>query len=375
MSGQAHLCIEAVGHSYSGVRALEAVSLAIEEGEFVTLLGPSGCGKTTLLRIVAGFIRPDEGRVVLEGADVTRVAPHRRPVNMVFQRSALFPHLDVCENVAFGLRVAGTPAAEIEQRVAEALALVRLEGYERRRAHELSGGQMQRVALARALVNRPSVLLLDEPLSALDLKIRLEMEVELRRVHRETGATFIYVTHDQREALALSDRVVVFDRGKIEQVGPPHEVYAAPSSPFAARFVGDANVVAAELLRGGEGGAVVRLGGHEVAVEDDRTVAEGPVWLVLRPEVVRLAPPGGDRGLRGTVLDTAFRGTGTTYRVQVPGLAEILKAELPTSAGSPFEVGATVGVEWSPGACTLLPREPAAASYHQAVDESTGRDV
>ena len=221
MTADGHLVLEGVTHRYGSVAALDDVSLAIADGELVTLLGPSGCGKTTLLRIVAGFVRPTAGRLLLQGRDLTRVPPHRRPVNMVFQRAALFPHLDVFENIAFGLRIAGMPKDEVGARVGESLRLVRLEGLERRRAHELSGGQLQRVALARALVNRPRVLLLDEPLAALDLRIRLEMEVELRRLHRETGATFVYVTHDQGEALSLSDRIVVFDRGHVEQVGTP----------------------------------------------------------------------------------------------------------------------------------------------------------
>ncbi|MDX6628686.1 MAG: spermidine/putrescine transport system ATP-binding protein, partial [Gaiellales bacterium] len=222
MSAQAAaVTVEQVTHRFGSVVALDDVSLAFREGEFVTLLGPSGCGKTTLLRIVAGFERPTAGRVLLGDADITRVAPHRRPLNMVFQRPTLFPHLDVADNVAFGLRVAGVERAERAERVADALRLVRLDGYGKRRADELSGGQMQRIALARALVNRPRVLLLDEPLSALDLKIRLEMEVELRRIHRESGATFVYVTHDQREALALSDRVVVFNHGRVDQAGTP----------------------------------------------------------------------------------------------------------------------------------------------------------
>ncbi len=210
---------------------------------------------------------------------------------MVFQRATLFPHLDVFGNVAFGLRVAKLDKAEIDSRVHEALGLVRLDGYEQRRAHELSGGQMQRIALARALVNRPRVLLLDEPLSALDLKIRLEMEVELRRVHRETGATFVYVTHDQREALALSDRVVVFDEGRIEQLGSPGEIYRSPSSPFAARFVGDANVLPVEVMTAIGPDARVLLAGHEIGVRAGESVAAGPAWLVVRPEVVSLDVP------------------------------------------------------------------------------------
>jgi ABC-type Fe3+/spermidine/putrescine transport system ATPase subunit len=350
------LHLENVSHRYGNVTALENVSLDIEESELVTLLGPSGCGKTTLLRIIAGFVRPSEGRVVLEGRDVTRVPAHRRPVNMVFQRSTLFPHLDVFENVAFGLRIARLPRDEIVRRVGEALALVRLHGLDRRRAHELSGGQMQRVALARALVNRPRVLLLDEPLSALDLKIRLEMEAELRRVHRETGATFVYVTHDQREALALSDRIVVFDQGRIEQIGTPDGIYRAPGSPFAARFVGDANVLPVEIVSVAAGQAVVELVGTRRSIRCDEGLGPGPAWLVLRPEVVRLLPESAD-GLPGTVIDLAFRGAGYTYRIEVPGLHEPIKAETAAEAGVPVAVGSSVRVGWDSASCGLLARE------------------
>ena len=223
---------------------------------------------------------------------------------------------------------------------------MRLDGYGDRRAHELSGGQMQRVALARALVNRPQVLLLDEPLSALDLKIRLEMEVELRRVHRETGATFVYVTHDQREALALSDRIAVFDAGRLIQVGTPHDIYRRPATPFAARFVGDANVIAADAADG-----AVQVGGARLAIAG---AISGPAWLVLRPEVVGVAP-GPEGPLVGTVADVAFRGTGFTYRIDVPGLADPVKAEV--AGGSPLEVGSTVSLRIDPASCLLLPRE------------------
>ena len=356
MSSQARLSIDGVTHRFGSVTALDSVNLAIEEGELVTLLGPSGCGKTTLLRIIAGFVTPTVGRVVVEGRDLTGVPPHKRPVNMVFQRAALFPHLDVQANVAFGLQIAGVRGQETASRVAEALRLVRLEGYERRRAHELSGGQMQRVALARALVNRPKVLLLDEPLSALDLKIRLEMEVELRRVHRETGATFVYVTHDQREALALSDRIVVFDNGYIEQVGTPDEIYHTPASPFAARFVGNANVIAVDVVRADGDRALVAVGEHRLEVPGRKEVSTGEAWLVLRPEVVRLSA-GSNGGLRGTVLDAAFRGTGFSYRVEVAGLVEPMKAEMAAEHGGPFVVGDDVSVVWESSSCRLISRE------------------
>jgi ABC-type Fe3+/spermidine/putrescine transport system ATPase subunit len=350
------LTLEDITHRYGRVPALEDVSLAIEDGEFVTLLGPSGCGKTTLLRIIGGFVRPSEGRVLLQGRDVTRTPPYRRPVNMVFQRSTLFPHLDVFENVAFGLRIARVPRDNVQGRVLEALALVRLQGFERRRAHELSGGQLQRVALARALVNRPSVLLLDEPLSALDLRIRLEMEAELRRVHRETGATFVYVTHDQREALALSDRLVVLNDGRVEQIGTPDEIYRSPASPFAARFVGDANVIPVEVVDADGSDATVALGGLHLAARRPEGLGAGPAWLVVRPQVVRVAS-NGDTGLRGTVRDLSFRGTGFSYRIEVPGLADLVKAEVSAEAAPPVEVGSDVLVSWDPASCGLLRRE------------------
>jgi len=361
MSAEARVRIEDVRHRYGSVTALDGVSLDIADGELVTLLGPSGCGKTTLLRIVAGFERPVEGRVLLTGEDVTRLPAHRRATNMVFQRPTLFPHLDVFANVAFGLQVAGVARSEQRARVQEALRLVRLDGYERRRSHELSGGQMQRVALARALVNRPKVLLLDEPLSALDLKIRLEMEVELRRVHRETGATFVYVTHDQREAMALSDRIAVMNAGRIEQLGVPTEVYRRPTSVFVAQFVGDANVLPVEVVEAGAEEAVVRLGDCRHNVHCPHP-ARGPAWLVLRPEAVEVraadAAAGRDDAgsLRGVVRDVAFRGTGFGCRIELPALGAQVKAEGP-GAAPPFAVDDAVRVDWRPESGWLLPRE------------------
>jgi ABC-type Fe3+/spermidine/putrescine transport system ATPase subunit len=352
-AGTPRVRLDSIAKRFGSVVALDDVNLEVQDGEFVTLLGPSGCGKTTLLRIVAGFERPTEGAVLLSGTDVTKVPPHRRPVNMVFQRPTLFPHLDVAHNVAFGPRIDGLSKTEIAARVDEALSLVRLDGYQRRRSHELSGGQMQRVALARALVNRPQVLLLDEPLSALDLKIRLEMEVELRRLHREIGATFIYVTHDQREALALSDRVVVFNEGHVEQIGEPGQVYRRPASPFVARFVGDANVIPVQVGRGASGVAEVMVADHRFSAAEGEV--EGPAWLVLRPEVVSVQPASGDDALRGVIRDLSFRGTGHTYRVAVAGLQEPMKAEV--SGGPTLELGTEVSLTWDPEACRLLARD------------------
>jgi spermidine/putrescine transport system ATP-binding protein len=350
--------LEGISHRFGSETVLRDVSLDIAPHELLTLLGPSGCGKTTLLRIVAGFERPSEGRVLIDGEDVTGLPPNRRPTNLVFQRPTLFPHLDVFSNVAFGLQVAGVGRAQQRERVAEALALMRLEGYEKRRSHELSGGQMQRIALARALVNRPAVLLLDEPLSALDLKIRLEMEVELRRVHRETGATFVYVTHDQREAMALSDRLVVIDQGRVEQVGTPTEVYSCPASVFTAQFVGNANVLPVEVLESGEREAVLRLGSHTRRIEY-RDSEPGPAWLVLRPEAVRVSGAAAGNGtagsLRGVVRDAAYRGTGFSYRIELTEFETHVKAETRGAAG--HEVDQPVSVDWDADACWLLPRD------------------
>jgi ABC-type Fe3+/spermidine/putrescine transport system ATPase subunit len=333
----AALQIEGVSHSYQeGDPVLRDVDLALEPGEFLTLLGPSGCGKTTLLRIVAGFLRPSEGTVYLDGEDVTRVPPHKRRVNLVFQRAALFPHLDVYDNLAFGLKLAKVPKREIDGRVREALELVRLEGLAHRRSGELSGGQAQRVALARALINRPEVLLLDEPLSALDLRIRQEMEGELRRLHRETDTTFVFVTHDQGEALALSDRIALFDRGAIAELGTPREIYQRPSSALTARFVGDANLMPVE---------------------------EG--WMVLRQEDVVLTEADGSANgttngsgerLRGTVRDIGFRGAGYSYVVDCPELTEPLKAEVPAESARPLPLGCEVFVTWDPKVARVLPK-------------------
>jgi ABC-type Fe3+/spermidine/putrescine transport system ATPase subunit len=350
--------IDGVTHRYGHVTALSRLDLAIRPGEFVTFLGPSGCGKTTLLRVIAGFLQPTEGRVLLDGTDVTAVPPHKRPVNTVFQRPALFPHLDVGENVAFSLRLTHTAEAEINRRVTETLSLVRLDGFERRASHELSGGQMQRVALARVLVARPKVLLLDEPLSALDLAIRLEMEGELRRVHREIGGTFVYVTHDQREALALSDRVAVFNRGQIEQIDRPEQVYRRPATPFVARFVGDANVVPVDVIAADGRRATVTLGATRIDAAFAQMPAAGPAWLVLRPEDVALSDAaGGEGGTAGVVCDFAYRGAGYAYRIAVPGLSEPLKAEVAATTARPFPIGAPVHVRWDMGACALLRRQ------------------
>jgi putative spermidine/putrescine transport system ATP-binding protein len=290
------------------VRAVDRVSVDIRSGEFFSLLGPSGCGKTTTLRMIGGFELPTAGRVELRGRDITVDPPDKRPVNMVFQHYALFPHLDVGENVAFGLRRRSVDGREIKRRVAEALELVRLAGFESRKPSQLSGGQRQRVALARALVNRPRLLLLDEPLGALDLKLREEMQIELKAIQKDVGITFVFVTHDQDEALTLSDRLAVFNAGRIEQVGSPAEVYENPATAFVAGFVGTSNLISGEGAR--------RIAGTEAT-------------FTVRPEKIHLADPGEEPtpaqcSAAGTVREVVYLGVNTRYIVSLDGGGELV---------------------------------------------------
>jgi spermidine/putrescine transport system ATP-binding protein len=314
---------ENVSRTYGAVRAVDKVTLSVAKGEFFALLGPSGCGKTTLLRMLAGFERPDEGRVFLGGQDMTDLPPHRRKVNTIFQSYALFPHLNVRENIAFGLRIAGRPKAEIEREVDRMLALMQMEDQGHKKTDQISGGQKQRVAIARALVNKPEVLLLDEPLAALDLKLRQRMLVELDAIHDEVGITFIYVTHDQGEAMGLSDRIAVMNRGRIEQLGTPVEIYEAPRTSFVAAFIGDTNffegvVIAVE----GERCRVAIEGYGDVDVFNDNKLQMGdPVSLSVRPEKLRIAreePPRSSdvNTARAIVEDVIYLGGETKYWVR-----------------------------------------------------------
>jgi len=314
------IALEGVSKRFGKTAAVSDVSLTIDEGEFFSLLGPSGCGKTTTLRMIAGFVAPDEGRIVLQDHDVTAVPPNKRPLNMVFQQYALFPHMSVYDNVAFGLKVKRVPRGEHGDRIRDILRVVALEGLERRRPQQLSGGQQQRVALARALVNRPAALLLDEPLGALDVKLRRQMQFELKRIQRELGTTFVYVTHDQEEALAMSDRIAVMNAGRVDQIGGPREIYELPQTPFVADFIGSLNAfdLTVEELVGGF--AVARPGAGErvvVPIETGVTVGDS-LRVAVRPERVEIAPAGDDVPADGSRLEGTIGPLGLCVRALEP---------------------------------------------------------
>ena len=283
---------------------LDDINLYIRKGEFVTLLGPSGCGKTTTLRLIAGFLNPDQGEILLDGSDISAIPPHKRPFNTVFQRYALFPHLDVYENIAFGLKLQKVPEEEIEKRVKKVLKLVSMSDYEERDVESLSGGQQQRVAIARALVNQPKVLLLDEPLAALDLKMRKDMQIELKEMHQELGITFIYVTHDQEEALTLSDTIVVMNEGKIQQIGTPADIYNEPVNCFVADFIGESNILKGRMLRDRR----VAFIKHEFDCVDEGFGEDIPVDVVVRPEDIYFTKNPDKCQFKATVSSCTFKG-------------------------------------------------------------------
>jgi spermidine/putrescine ABC transporter ATP-binding subunit len=348
--------LEIVGleKSFGFFQAVNRINLSIPDGEFFSLLGPSGCGKTTLLRMLGGFESPTNGEIRQGGKRIDQLPPNQRHFNMVFQRYALFPHLNVWENVAFGLKVKKFSSAEVKSRVAELLSLVKLEGMESRRVTTLSGGQQQRVALARALVNRPQVLLLDEPLSALDLKLRQQMQVELKALQRRLGHTFIFVTHDQEEALTLSDRIAVMNNGEIEQIGTPEEIYNHPKTPFVARFIGSINEFTGTILEVSREQARVQVAGHEWQVTAKRRgsrplpdLAVGDLASILiRPENIRLEAgtslSTGNR-VTGTLKEILYQGPMTQFIVESPELSGMnITVVIPSGQGSSVHLGVEV---------------------------------
>lgn len=343
---------------FGSFTALSEINLAIEEGEILTLLGPSGCGKTTLMRLIAGFDTLTQGSIRIGGVDVSGVPPERRPVNMVFQRYALFPHLDVFENVAFGLKVKGLPKDEIKERVQRMLHIVQLDSFANRYIDQISGGQSQRVALARALVNGPKVLLLDEPLAALDLKIRQHMLAEMKRIHAESGTTFVYVTHDQDEAMILSDRVALMEKGRIVQLDRPEDMYAKPKSLFAAKFLGETNLFEARVTHvNGVGTTAVTPSGIRFLASDANASQDDSVTISIRPE--SLSFQSGDaapQSVEGTVEDIVFIGSRSFYTVRLDDQSSVRIQVQRNARHVPPALHVRTKVFWDAANVVMLPR-------------------
>jgi spermidine/putrescine transport system ATP-binding protein len=345
--------LEGVTKQFDGVVAVDALSLEVEHGRFFALLGPSGCGKTTTLRMIGGFEEPSEGRIFLGDRDVVGLPPYKRDVNTVFQSYALFPHLSIFENVAFGLRRTGVGGEELRRRVDDALELVALSGYGKRKPKQLSGGQQQRVALARALVNHPRVLLLDEPLGALDLKLRKQMQLELKRIQHEVGITFIHVTHDQEEAMTMADTIAVMNSGRIEQLGAPDELYERPQTAFVAGFLGVSNLLPGTV----EGGDAVRLDSGTI-VRVATAGRTGAVAVGVRPEKIAFREEGGDNRLTGTVAETAYIGVATHVVVDTPdGTVQVFAQNIDSGSRVPAP-GSSVMLSWSPESTFVVESVP-----------------
>ena len=361
------IVVEACTKAFGETVAVRDVTLRIPGGEFFSMLGPSGCGKTTTLRMIAGFETPDAGRILLQGADVTAIAPQKRNVNMVFQAYGLFPHMTVVENVAFGLKIKRLPRSEIGERVAEVMRTVRLEGMQDRRPAQLSGGQQQRVALARALVNRPAALLLDEPLGALDLQLRKEMQLELKRLQAATGTTFVYVTHDQEEAMTMSDRIAVMHQGVVEQVASPRELYGHPATAFVASFIGVSNLLTFRTDRREADTLVMDLGdGQRICAPSQAGApAAGEATITVRPEWIKLGGAdlnGRDSRVRGTVTDVVYLGSVTQFLVLLPTGERLTVHRLNDEVA---------GIDPTPGSSVEL-RWAAEHSYVVGADDARG---
>ena len=345
----AAVSIRDVRKEFGDFIALHSVSLEIADNEFFTLLGPSGCGKTTLLRMIAGFEATTAGEIYLYGEEIENLPPDRRPVNTVFQNYALFPHMTVAENIGFGLKMLGWKPADISARVAEMIATVKLDAFAARRPAQLSGGQQQRVALARAMAPRPKVLLLDEPLSALDLKLRQEMRAELKQLQKETGITFIFVTHDQEEALTMSDRIAVMSAGELRQIGSPTEIYERPTDRFVADFIGETNMLPATVEASGAALTCALAGGHRIEAEGD-AAAGAKGWVCIRPERLTFA----DDGLPGTLGPATYLGTDTQHQVTLVGGPTLTIRRQNADGGIGADEGDRIAVRAAPGAARFL---------------------
>lgn len=349
------LVLENITKRFDRQEVLSDFNLTINDGEFFTILGPSGCGKTTVLRLIAGFEQPTAGKILLNGEDIAHVPAEKRPVNTVFQSYALFPHMAVYDNVAFGPKLAGLPSHEISVRVAEALSIVQLSDYASRKPHQLSGGQKQRVAIARALVNRPKVLLLDESLSALDYKLRQQMQLELKQLQRKLGITFVYVTHDQEEALSMSDRVLVMDKGRAQQVGTPREIYEAPINMFVATFIGESNVFKAQILQElGEYRYLAHIIDREREIRTDQRFEIGDIVnVMLRPEDLRIdcSSTGERKGFPGKILERNYTGQTLNSLIQLENGQKVIAHEFFDEDDPDFDyrINQKVGVDWVPG--------------------------
>jgi spermidine/putrescine transport system ATP-binding protein len=359
---QTLLSLSELTKQFDSKTVLDSLSLDILDGEFITLLGPSGCGKTTLLRLMAGFEHPDGGTITLSGQDLTHTPPEHRPLNTVFQNYALFPHMSVFDNVAYGLKMEKCPKEEIRERVQEALAMVQLQDFARRKPHQLSGGQQQRVAIARAVVKRPRMLLLDEPLSALDYKLRRTMQVELKRLQRELGITFVFVTHDQEEALSMSDRVAVLKDGEIQQLGTPREVYERPANLFTARFVGETNLFPGlvEKTNGDDTVTVDVFGLKRTFAKPDFPLRDGQsLHVLLRPEDIRVLSPEASDGVSGKVVERNYKGSTLDSVIHLDDGTEVLASEFFDEDDPAFDyrLGEPVRVSWVDGWEWLLPEE------------------
>ena len=376
----AYISIQTVSKHFGPVRAVDDISIDIRSGEFFSLLGASGCGKTTLLRMIAGFEHPTHGEIFIEGAPMSQVAPYRRPTNMVFQSYAIFPHLTVSKNLAYGLRYEKIDKSEMNARVGEALEMVKLGGFGARRSHELSGGQRQRVALARALIKRPKVLLLDEPLGALDKKLRADMQLELRALQESVGITFIFVTHDQEEAMTLSDRIAVMSAGKVLQIASPKELYNRPVNVEVADFIGQMNFIDASVSRVSGKAELETSGLGRISAPSGEAsfFREGDAIVVaIRPEKLTLSEDrdGGREGVQGVMRAATYLGDRSHYYVDLPGREEPLVVAGSDSGPmdhSPLERGSPVRVSWPDDALVLLPRDDAGRPASQGAGASTG---